>query len=81
MKRASLRMYPDLLSVSEVMEILRIGRVSVYKLIQTGNLKARKVAGKYRISKSALLLFFESFEEYGVICYNESNDTDELQLK
>jgi excisionase family DNA binding protein len=41
----SINDYPDLLTVAEVMEILRLGRRSVYQLIKDGTLAARKMAG------------------------------------
>jgi excisionase family DNA binding protein len=63
MNRASLRLYPDVLDVAEVMKILRIGRVSVYKLIGSKKLPARKIAGKYRIPKSGLITLFEMMEQ------------------
>lgn len=79
MNRASLRLYPDVLDVAEVMKILRIGRVSVYKLIESKKLPARKIAGKYRIPKSGLITLFEMMEQSDNLCYNTPGDTDELQ--
>ena len=49
--------YPDLLTVQDVMEVLRVGRIAIYKYIQSGELPARKIAEKYRIPKDSLISF------------------------
>ena len=43
--------YPDVLEIKDVRKILDIGERAVYKLLQSGELKSIKVAGKYRIPK------------------------------
>lgn len=42
------------LTIKDIMAILQIGRATVYKLIQSGELKAAKIAGKYRTTKTAV---------------------------
>ena len=69
--------YPDLLTVMETMEILRLGRRSVYQLIQDGTLGARKIAGKYRIPKRNLVDMIAISPE---MCYNgNERNSDALQ--
>jgi len=70
--------YPDLLTVAEVMEILRLGRRSVYQLIDDGTLAARKMAGKHRIPKRNLVQIISAISPE--ICYNrERENSDALQ--
>lgn len=42
------------LDVDEVAEYLRISRASVFKLLKSGELRARKIAGQWRVSLEAL---------------------------
>ncbi len=72
MKARSIREYPDILSVLDVMEILRIGRISVYGFIRENKLSARKIAGKYRIPKTSLIEFIREIENNP--CYNGSSE-------
>jgi len=73
----SIREYPDILSVFDVMEILRVGRVTVYGFIQEKQLAARKIAGKYRIPKSSVVEYIREIENS--LCYNDgSEDSDAL---
>ena len=72
--------YPDLLTVAEAMEILRLGRRSVYQLIDDGTLAARKMAGKYRIPKRNLVQIIGAISPG--MCYNkERENSDALQQK
>ena len=64
--------YPDLLTVQEVCEILRVGRRTVYKYINDSKLHSRLIAGKYRIPKASILNFIDEFCED--LCYNEDGD-------
>ena len=52
-----LKQYPDLLNTKEVGEILRICQKSVYKMIQSGELKAFYVARKTLVPKVYLLQY------------------------
>ena len=47
----------EILTREEVMEILKIGRSTFYKLIQTGQLKGFKEGNRYKVP-------VESIEEY-----------------
>jgi len=52
--------YPDILTTEDVCDLLKVSKHTVYKLIQTGELKARKVAGHYRIQKAELVNFINA---------------------
>ena len=52
-----LKTYPDILTVSQASEILQISKKSVYKLIHTNQLQAKKIASHFRIQKSSLIAF------------------------
>jgi len=67
--------YPDLLDVQDVMEILRVGRISIYKYIQSGALAAKKIAGKYRIPKESLISF--SFANSNEQRYNNMRENSD----
>ena len=49
--------YKEILTRDEVMEILKIGRSTFYKLLQNGDLKGFKEGNRYKIPA-------ESIEEY-----------------
>ena len=47
--------YPDMLTPREAMEALGIGKTTMYRLLNTGEIKANRVGGKiWRISRKAL---------------------------
>lgn len=72
--------YPDILSVYDVMQILRVGRVTVYSYIKDNKLPARKIAGKYRIPKKSIISLVN--EMSNEVCYNDDcNSTDALSIK
>ncbi len=52
--------YADILSVSDVMKALCIGRNSVYQLLRTGKLHHLKIGRKYLIPKPYLIEFIAS---------------------
>lgn len=52
--------YPDILTTEDVRNLLKVSKHTVYKLIQTGELKARKVAQHYRIPKVELINFINA---------------------
>ncbi|MCL2672138.1 MAG: helix-turn-helix domain-containing protein [Clostridiales bacterium] len=79
MKIKTIREYPDLLSVLDVMDILRIGRVTVYQFIQERKLAARKIAGKYRIPKSSVMKFIREIE--GDSCYNNGSEGSDALIE
>jgi len=49
--------YKEILTREEVMEILKIGRSTFYKLLQSGELKGFKEGNRYKVPA-------ESIEEY-----------------
>lgn len=49
--------YDDILSVFCLMEILGIGKNSALKLVQTGEIRAKKIGGKWRVLKDDLILY------------------------
>ena len=49
--------YPDILTVEEVCEALRMGYNAVYDLLNDGKLKAYKNGRVWRISKQALIQY------------------------
>lgn len=57
MKNDFLAEYPDVLSVSDVQNILRIGRKQVYKLIENGDLFAVRPGKSFLISKRTLVKY------------------------
>jgi len=63
-----LRNYNDILTIPDVMEILRICKSSVYGLLQTNQIRHVKVGRKYIIPKQAILSFL------GEPCYNGDDD-------
>jgi excisionase family DNA binding protein len=49
--------YPDVLSVKDVSEILRIGKNSTYALLGNKAIASRRIGKKYLIPKKCLLDF------------------------
>ena len=49
--------YNDILTPTEVKEILKIGRNAVYDYLKDGTIRSMMIAGKYRIPKLYLLQF------------------------
>ena len=49
--------YDDVLSIKDIMKILKIGRNKVYEYLQNGTIKSMMIAGKYRVPKLYLLEF------------------------
>ncbi len=50
---------PSFLSIGEVSQILRVAYFTVYRLIIVGEIDATKVAGVWRIPKSALVEYLQ----------------------
>lgn len=61
-----------ILTTKDIMELLSLGRVTVYKLITDGKLKAAKISGKYRTTTAAVFEFMEN--EMGS-CDSENGST------
>ncbi len=62
----NLRDYPDVLTVKDLMDILRIGKNSAYMLLLDGTIKCHRIGKKYIIPKCCLLNYLKS-AEYGNI--------------
>lgn len=46
--------YIDLITIDELCDLLMIGRTTVYKLLQTGEIKAFKIGKVWKISKASV---------------------------
>ncbi len=49
----------DLLYPHEVQKFLRIGRSTIYKLLEDGRIPAKKIAGQWRIPRAKFIDWFE----------------------
>ncbi len=47
--------YPDVVSVENLMEMLQIGKVLAYKLIDAKKVKAIKIGREYKITKESVI--------------------------
>lgn len=54
-----LERYPDILTIKEIKNILRIGTNLTYKLLQTGKIKSIRLNKKYLIKKSDMIEYIE----------------------
>lgn len=48
---------PDVLTVQQAQSVLGIGRVSIYNLIESGQLQAFRIGRAYKIPKKSLIIF------------------------
>lgn len=51
--------YQDVLDIKDMCQILRIGRKTAYKLLQTGEIPYRKIGRNYKIRKEAIINYLE----------------------
>lgn len=51
--------YPDVLKTSDVQRMLHIGKKSVYDLIHSKRIHAKKIGKNYRISKESVIHFIQ----------------------
>lgn len=51
--------YQDVLEIKDICTVLRIGRKTAYKLLQSGQIPYRKVGRNYKIRKDALIAYLE----------------------
>ena len=51
--------YGDIVTVEEVMKMLQIGRVSVYQMLKSGEIRSLKVGKKYVIPKKSVIALFD----------------------
>ena len=49
--------YPDVVSIDEIQQMLRIGKNAVYELLKTEKLKSIKVGKKYIVPKKYVIEF------------------------
>ena len=49
--------YDDIVSVEDVMEMLHLGRVTVYNLLKSGRIHTLRVGKKYVIPKKSVINF------------------------
>ena len=49
--------YPDVLTVDDLAEILRINKATAYRLLKEKSIPCRRIGTAYRISKAAVLAF------------------------
>ena len=49
--------YPDVVSIDEIQQMLRIGKNAVYELLKTQKLKSIKVGKKYVVPKKFVIDF------------------------
>ena len=58
-----LEQYGDVLSVTEVQEILGVGRNFTYALLKSGEIPSIRVGKKYRIPKEAVLHYLAQWKK------------------
>ena len=58
-----LNQYDDVLTVSDLQEILSIGRSGAYDLLRTGAIPSIKIGKKYRIPKDAVLHYLSQWKK------------------
>lgn len=49
--------YPDVVSVEEIQQMLRIGKNAVYQLLKDGTIKSIKVGKRYVVPKKYIIDF------------------------
>jgi len=57
MSEGTIKNYPDILTIHDIMSILRIGRGKVYELLKDGTIKSIRVGKKYIIPKKSVEQF------------------------
>lgn len=55
---------PELFTVAEVAEMARISRMTVYRMVRSGELPALRVGSVYRVPRSAVEELMSRFVEY-----------------
>jgi len=58
---------PGVLTVKDVQQVLGVGRISVYNLIEAGRLRAFKMGRVYKIPKGAVIEFLKDERKGDVI--------------
>ena len=52
--------YPDVLTVREVCNVLRVSKTTAYRLLKTGQLSSRRIGSALRVSKESLINFIRN---------------------
>ncbi|MBF0464238.1 MAG: helix-turn-helix domain-containing protein [Nitrospirae bacterium] len=58
--RTELTKGPEFYTLDEIAKMLRLSYITMYRLVEIGDIAASKVAGRWRITKSALQHYLES---------------------
>ena len=56
------RKYPDVVSVEQVAEMLHLSLTIIYRLLRSGDIKAKKVGTRYIITKKSVIDFINAEE-------------------
>ena len=51
--------YPDVITIQELCELLRISRQRAYELVHSGQIPSRRFGRVFRIRKSDIMVFFD----------------------
>lgn len=54
------RQYPDVVSISQLQEMLCIGRNNAYKLVKSGEIKSIRIGRIHRIPKANIVKYAKS---------------------
>jgi excisionase family DNA binding protein len=57
--------YPDILNVSEIQELLGIGRKQAYELVHSGEFNVTRIGTRIKVSKKILLNWIEGGNYHG----------------
>lgn len=52
--------YPDILTTEDICSLLKVSKYTIYKLIRTKQLKAKKIVQHYRIQKAELINYLNA---------------------
>ncbi len=69
--------YDDIVTLSDMMEILAIGRNKAYDLLRSGQINSFKIGKAYRIPKVALKDFVITQAKMRLTSYKESAENEE----
>ena len=57
--------YPDVMTVQQVRQALRIGRTAVYRLLEGHEIRCFKIGNAYKVPKTALIEFVQRNSDGG----------------
>ncbi len=52
--------YNEILTIQDLMEILGVGKNAAYELLKSGEIRAFRLKGRWKISKTALIDYIKS---------------------